>query len=247
DHSRECAHFGGQLLWWLVILLETHGRKRNCRRPKPAIQIPKRIGYNSRMPDETDAIEPKIQFRIPGPWTSPGELNDALRDASLPWQMHEEALVNIETDRRFDWGVSEHDADIAGLFAHEKRATEEEVHHLAGHKVKVHLQGTGGSVDAARAIIDAATALVSAGGYGVFVDNSGAAHIARDWFKLAGDDRPGGMYWIFVTLAGDSEEIWSVGMHCLGLRDAELPDPSDRQEGAFILHNLLGYTYQSGM
>jgi hypothetical protein len=37
-------------------------------------------------------------------------------------------------------------------------------------------------------------------------------------------------------------------MHCLGLRDAELPtdDIPDRQIAGFLLHNFLGYTYQSG-
>ena len=36
-------------------------------------------------------------------------------------------------------------------------------------------------------------------------------------------------------------------MHCLGFRDAELPDPPpDPRAAAYLIHNFLGYSYQSG-
>jgi hypothetical protein len=195
-----------------------------------------------------DPIDPPlIQLRIPGRWSSPREINDALREASLPYQMLEEALVNTETHEQFQWGVSEHDDEIAELFAHDRRATQEQIDLIASHDVKVHLSVPGGSIDAARGIVDAATALVRVGGFGVFVDNSGAAHMSSDWLKLAGDPAPGGLYWIFVVLSGSPEEVFSVGMHCLGLRDAELPFPGSERTAWEVMHNFLGYTYQSGI
>jgi hypothetical protein len=35
-------------------------------------------------------------------------------------------------------------------------------------------------------------------------------------------------------------------MHCLGYRDAEVFGIPDRQAAGFLLHNFLGYSYQSG-
>ena len=123
---------------------------------------------------------------------------------------------------------------------------------IASHAVKVHVSGPGGSADAARAVMDAATALVRAGGYGVMVDNSGNAHGVDDWLALAGDTQPGGLYWAYVSVTGARDEFFSAGMHCLGFRDAEILDPErlgapDRNAVGFLLHNFLGYVYQSGI
>ena len=38
-----------------------------------------------------------------------------------------------------------------------------------------------------------------------------------------------------------------MGMHCLGHRDAEVFGIRDRQAAGFLLHNFLGYSYQSGI
>src|SRR5205823_4397430 len=107
-----------------------------------------------------------------------------------------------------------------------------------------------GSVEAAKAMMTAATAVVRAGGHGVFIDNSGLAHGRDDWFNLAEDKNAGGLYWAYVAGNQDNAQqvVFSCGMHCLGLRDAELPtrEISDTQFAGFLLHNFLGYTYQSG-
>jgi hypothetical protein len=56
----------------------------------------------------------------------------------------------------------------------------------------------------------------------------------------------GGMYWAFVSVAASKQEIFSAGMHCLGFRDAEMFDPTDRREYGMMLHEFLGFSYQSG-
>jgi hypothetical protein len=199
------------------------------------------------MSDDSSVSVPMIQLRIPGPWTSPAQLNDALRDASLPWMLNDEGFVNSETDASYEWGVTPHDDEIADLFAHDGRASAEQIARIASHNVKVHISGPGGDIEAASAIVEAATALLSAGGFGLFVDNSGAAHLPGDWYKLAGDSDPGGLYWTYVVLGGSDELVWSVGMHCLGLREAEYPYPPDQRTAWEVLHNFLGYTYMAGI
>ena len=54
------------------------------------------------------------------------------------------------------------------------------------------------------------------------------------------------MYWAFVSVTASDEAVFSAGMHCLGFRDAELLDPIDAKISGMMLHEFLGYTYQSG-
>ncbi len=81
----------------------------------------------------------------------------------------------------------------------------------------------------------------------MFVDNCGSTHSPQDWLELAGDDGDGGVYWALVHLAGGPEAMFSIGMHCLGCRDVELPNPPDPGRGMYVLHNFLGYSYRSGV
>jgi hypothetical protein len=195
---------------------------------------------------------PRIDLRVPGPWRSPEELDERLALAGGGYRAGEEHIVHDATGNRFDWGVSPHDDEIHEIFAHSGRLTDEEIAKIESHAVKVHVSGPGGSPDAARAVMAAATALVKAGGYGVMVDNSGNTHGVEDWLALAGDEQPGGLYWAYVAMTGDAGEVYSTGMHCLGFRDAEvripnIPDGPGREDMGFLLHNFLGYVYQSGI
>ncbi len=190
-----------------------------------------------------------IHIRVPGPWTSPLEFEERLRDADGEYTIDEGRLLHRASGRRFDIGTSPHDDELVEVFAGDHHSTDDELDEIADHVVKLHLTGPGGSIDTARAIMDAATASVRAGGGGVMCDNSGVANGRADWLALAGDRQPGGLYWAFVSVTADANgsEIFSVGMHCLGFGDAELFDAGDREAGGFVLHNFLGYCYQSGV
>ena len=141
--------------------------------------------------DPLDTV-PEIQLRIPGPWASQQQFMDAVTRANTGYEFGEGGLVDPRSGRRFTIGASDPDDQIAGLFAHTGRLPKQEVKKIAAHRVKVHLHGPGGSVDAAKAMMAAAAALIKAGGYGVFVDNSGNAHGRDDWLALAGDRQAGG-------------------------------------------------------
>jgi hypothetical protein len=200
--------------------------------------------------DSLDTV-PRIDLRIPGPWTSPRHLVDAIARAKVDYEPGDGVLTHAKTGARFALVASEPDDQIADVFAGGGRITRREVQVIRSHKVKLHVSTPGGSVDAARAVMNAASALLRAGGHGVMVDNSGATHAPRDWFDLARDPGdPGGLYWAFVVVTADGEEAYSAGMHCLGLRDAEIPVRAaggDREAAGFVLHNFLGYTLQSGI
>ncbi len=191
---------------------------------------------------------PEIQLRIPGPWTTHDAFADALRHKSTGYAMDDQGLFHIASGLRIQMSVTEHDDQIAGIFEDTGRLSKREIKAIQQHNVKVHITGPGGSVANARTMMDAASAIAKAGGAGVFVDNSGCAHGVDDWLKLAGDPQPGGLYWAYVAVTAAPDEVWSCGMQCLGFRDASLPDPPPNRELAgFIVHNFLGYVYQSGM
>ena len=203
--------------------------------------------------DSSDVL-PQILLRIPGRWASPRELGDRLRSEStgyeLSWPESADGgplLVHAATGQRFDINVTGPDDQIADLFAHGGRLSDAELAAVRDHDVKVFVGGPGGSVDAARAVLRAGAAVVRAGGLGVFVDNCGSTHSPTDWLELAGDDGDGGVYWALVDLAGGPDLMFSIGMHCIGHRDAELPDPPDPNRGAYVLHNLLGYSCRAGV
>jgi hypothetical protein len=195
---------------------------------------------------------PEITLRVPGGWASPRELMGRLASAGTGYELSladpaAPALVELATGRRFPFEIAGPDGEIAELFADTARMTDDELAALADHTVKAFVSGPGGSVEAARGVMRAAAALVRAGGLGVLVDNCGATHAPGDWLKLADDDQPGGVFWGLVALTGGADAVFSTGMHCLGFRDAELPDPPpDRQAAAYLLANFLGYSYQSG-
>jgi len=199
--------------------------------------------------DESGKPAVTIELRVPGPWISPQQLRDALVERKTGYELTADGSLRSPDGDLIEIGTSDHDDEIAQIFrgGHHGRMTEEELVLLGTHAVKVHVVGPGGSVDPARRVVRAAAALVRAGGYGVFVDNSGLCHGPEDFLKLADDEQPGGVFWAFVTATGDPDLVYSCGMHCLGLRDVELYDPpQDQQEAWTALHEFLGYSYQSG-
>jgi hypothetical protein len=126
--------------------------------------------------DAADTL-PRIELRIPGPWGSPGEIVDAVRNADVGYEVRvgereeDVSLVHLETGARFHIAAAEGDGEIADIFAETGRLSPAEVEAIRAHRVKVFLSGAGGSLEAARAIMAAGAALVHAGGCGVMVDN----------------------------------------------------------------------------
>jgi hypothetical protein len=90
------------------------------------------------------------------------------------------------------------------------------------HEQIAYLAGSGGSTQAACAMMHAAAALLQAGGFAVKVETSGAAHSARNW--LAQTERcethVGALYIAYVALVKGSRASYSCGMHNQGFPDA---------------------------
>jgi hypothetical protein len=187
---------------------------------------------------------PEVTMRIPGTWSRPEEFYEGLPRGC---RCTETGLV-LADGSEFELNVLPADEDFPRIFASScpKMPTESECEQVENYKVNICLSGRGGSMDAAKRLMEAAAAVMAAGGVGVFVDNSGIAHGATDWLKLFDGADDGGVYWAFVMAVRSDEEIYSMGMHILGFRDAIIPSTGNAEYDSRTLHSFLGFTAFSG-
>jgi hypothetical protein len=194
--------------------------------------------------DHNAIAAPEVTLRIPGAWSEPAEFFENLPSGC---RCTEDGLV-LADGTEFELHALAADDDFPRIFAGScsKLPTESEREQVESYKVNICLVGRGGSIDAAKRIMEAAAAVLAAGGAGVFVDNSGIAHGATDWLKLFDGADDGGVYWAFISAVRSEEEIYSRGMHVLGFRDAVIPSTGNAEYDSRTLHSFLGYTAFSG-
>jgi len=197
------------------------------------------------MPNDTTQDKvPEIAVRIPGTWSCPASLEKSLPAGYrlTPGWLH------LPDGDRLQVFPHAPDDEFAGIFATACRGVlpASERRKIKRYGINVCIAGRGGSVEAAQRMMKAAAALVRAGGLGVFVDNSGTAHVGRDWLDLTGDPDDGATFPAFVASYANRGKLYSVGMHVLGLRDAVLPRTGDRDTDACVLSSFLLYTICCG-
>lgn len=158
-----------------------------------------------------------IALRIPGQWSHPMEL---IRNMPKGCRLTGEELI-LADGMKFDFGALDADKQFAGIFRHSCRrpATDEEQAKVDSYKVNICLQGPGGSLESAHSMMQAAAAILQAGGQGVFIDNSTVAHGGSDWLALAEDGSPDALSFAYVAIVGGKTDVWTQGMHILGLAD----------------------------
>ena len=134
------------------------------------------------------------------------------------------------------------DDQFAEIFRSSLRqpATKDELATVDGYTVNVLLCGPGGSLPAARTMMQAAAAIVQAGGAGVFIDNSTVAHGGQNWREMTEDGGPDALSFAFVAIVRGQTEVWTMGMHVLGLRDV-LMKRTDVETGGFDIIEVIRY------
>jgi hypothetical protein len=159
----------------------------------------------------------RVDLRIPGTWADPRQLMERLPEGC---RVEDEALI-LPDGARAEIGALPADNQFARIFRSSCRnpATADELATVDAYRVNVTLSGPGGSLDAARAMMRAGSAVLRAGGAGVFIDNCALAHGASDWLDMTDDGSPDALSFAFVAVVGGKAEIWTAGMHVLGLRD----------------------------
>jgi len=181
-----------------------------------------------------------VDLRIPGRWLHPRDLIARLPDGC---RVTPQALI-LPDGARIDLGFLPPDDQFPGIFRSSCRRppTDEELATADGYTINVTLSGKGGSMQAARTLMKAAAAVVRAGGAGVFIDNSVLAHGGELWLEMSEDGGPDALSFAFVGIIQGNTDIWTIGMHVLGLRDIVLRRVD--LENSFDVVDVIRYLVQ---
>jgi hypothetical protein len=179
-----------------------------------------------------------VALRIPGQWANPRELIERLPDG---YRLTAESLILPDTTR-IEFGALDADQQFAQFFRSSCRqpAAEDELAIVDRYTVNVTLSGPGGSMQAARTMMQAGAAIVRAGGAGVFIDNSALAHGGHRWLEMTEDGGPDALSFAFVAIVRGRADVWTMGMHVLGLRDVVMKR-ADVEAGGFDIIEVIRY------
>ena len=179
-----------------------------------------------------------VALRIPGQWSHPRDLIERLPAGC---RLTAEALI-LPDATEVGFGAARADDQFASIFRSSCRQppTEDELAMVDGYTVNVFLSGPGGSMPAARTMMQAAAAVVRAGGAGVFIDNSAMAHGGRCWLEMTEDGSPDALSFAFVGVVRGRTEVRTMGMHVLGLRDVVMKR-TDIEERGFDIVDVIRY------
>jgi hypothetical protein len=178
-----------------------------------------------------------VDLRIPGRWSDPRDLVQRLPNSCRMTPQ----MLTLPDGARIDLGFSPPDDQFPGIFRSSCRRppTEKELATADGYTVNVTLSGSGGSMESARTVMKAAAAMVRAGGAGVFIDNSLLAHGGELWLEMTEDGGIDALSFAFVSIVRGNTDIWTLGMHVLGLRDIVLKRAD--VENGFDIVELIRY------
>src|SRR5262245_41195846 len=179
-----------------------------------------------------------IALRIPGQWARPQALIDRL---PAGYRLSGDALI-LPDATEIGFGAAAADDQFAQIFRSSCRqpASDDELAAVDGYTVNTFLSGPGGSMSAARTMMQAGAALVRAGGAGVFIDNSALAHGGQHWLEMTEDGGPDALSFAFVAIISGKAEVWTMGMHVLGLRDI-LMKRADSEADDFDIIEVIRY------
>jgi len=172
-------------------------------------------------------------LRIPGRWKDPTELLDRLPEG---FRFESDDLVMPDGTAIGCFPVAP-DEQFADIFQTSCRrpATQDEVDTIQHYSANVCLYGPGGSFESAQAMMTAGSAIIQAGGAGVFIDNSALAHGGQDWLEMAEADDPDAISFAFVSIIASRYEIRTLGMQVLGMPEIVMTRTTDDETDSAII------------
>lgn len=185
----------------------------------------------------------RTTLRIPGNWAHPGELIERM---PAGFRLTPEALL-LPDGTEIELTPMPPDDQFAQIFRSSCRqpAEDDEQEIVDGYTVNIGLTGPGGSMAAALAMMQAGAAVVRAGGAGVFIDNRGVAHGGRKWIEMTEDGGPDAVSFAFVGMVRNRQEVWTIGMHVMGLPDIVMRRADAESDGDTIIE-VIRYLCRGG-
>ena len=179
------------------------------------------------------ANAPRITLRIPGAWSHPKEILERL---PAGFRLTPEALYLPDgTEIEFDPLAPDRQFPQVFATACRRPATDDEQDVVARYTVNIALRGPGGSLESARAMMQAAAAIVQAGGAGVFIDNSALAHGGQDWLAMTEDGGPEAISFAFAAIFRGKHAVYTMGMHVMGVPDLMMNSADVDERGETII------------
>jgi hypothetical protein len=187
--------------------------------------------------NQTDAVV-RTQLRVPGNWSHPRELIERMPSGC---RVTPEALI-LPDHTEIGFTPMPPDDQFAQIFTSSCRepVTTDEMEIVNRYTVNVGLTGPGGSMKAALTMMQAGAAIVRAGGAGVFIDNSAVAHGGGKWIEMAEDGGPDALSFAFVGIVRGQQDVWTIGMHVMGLPDVVM-QRSDLDRDADTIIDVIRY------
>lgn len=176
---------------------------------------------------------PQVTLRIPGNWSHPKEL---LKRLPTGYHLGPETM-RLPDGTEIEFNPVPPDGQFARIFqtACRQPPTDEELAVVRGYQVNVCLTGLGGSLAAAKTMMEAASAIVRAGAAGVFIDNSAMAHGGQDWLSMTEEGSSDSISFAFVSIIRGDREAYTIGMQVLGFPELLVTSQDVYEHGESII------------
>lgn len=165
---------------------------------------------------------PKIILGIPGYWETRDEFKEAMVRKGNGYLYAGNHIVNLHNPGRLiEVELHGHNPYVAEAFAIAGNGSfsETDMNDLQNHKSIVYLLADGGSLENVLSIMEAASAVLHAGGIAVNVESSGRARTKKDWLEIAGSEEMASVLTAFIQMARENDVFYTSGMHCFGYPD----------------------------
>lgn len=176
---------------------------------------------------------PRITVRIPGDWSHPKELVERL---PAGFRLHPEKMTTPDGNE-IEFIPLPPDEQFPRIFqsACRRPPSNDERAIVERYSVNIGLTGPGGSLEAALSMMQAAAAIVRAGGAGVFIDNSALAHGGADWIAMTDDGSSDAISFAFVSVIRGAQHVNTMGMHVMGFPDLKMRSSDIDERGEAII------------
>lgn len=184
---------------------------------------------------------------IPGNWKDRTELITAVVRANEgEFLMAGGVLMHLPSQEGFRVEIEGEESQleqsfrVAGSWEELGEAFYEEI---KNHQQVLYISGNTGSLEGAKALAEAAQALLKAGGLGVKVETAGKAFTKAQWTTQLTDFQEANLYQMFVMtpITDEQGNYFSCGMHNLGAKDTYLKIEGEDLETAAELLDIFSY------
>lgn len=170
-----------------------------------------------------------VTLRIPGTWPTPADLFAAMPAGC---KMQADRLI-LSDGTEIEVNIRPRDAQFVSVFGQACRRgpTKAEKAALQKYTWQICLTGPGGSMHNAVVMMQAAAAVLQAGGSGVFIDNSAMSFGAEAWHEMVKFQDTDAISYAFTSIARDPQVTYTIGMHVFGLPNLEMRNADTGPDG----------------